>query len=113
GTSTVSPGNHALTCQAYDAAGNVGMSAGVTVTVQDQEPPICAITAPAAGSTLSGTVAVTATATDNVGVVRVDFFLDGTLIGSDTTAPFSMSWATTGVLPGTHVLTCKAFDAVG
>jgi aqualysin 1 len=79
----------------------------------DTTPPATSITAPAGGSTVSGTVAVSASASDNVGVTRVDFY-DGTaLIGSSTSAPYSVSWNTTGVANGSHTLTSRAFDAAG
>ncbi len=45
----------------------------------DTQAPATAITAPANGATVSGTVSVTASASDNVGVTRVEFFLDGVL----------------------------------
>jgi subtilisin family serine protease len=79
----------------------------------DTTAPTTALTAPTAGSTLTGTVTVTANASDNVGVSRVDFFAGATLIGSDTTSPYSVSWNTTGVANGAYALTSKAFDASG
>src|SRR5439155_7685948 len=59
-----------------DAAGNLAVSADFTFTTvapPDTTPPTVSITAPAAGSTVSGTVTVSASATDNVGVVGVQF----------------------------------------
>ena len=44
------------------------------------------MTAPAAGATVSGTVSVSATASDNVGVVGVQFLLDGANLGAETPA---------------------------
>ena len=73
-------------------------SGAVTVTVDDVDNtrPVRPITAPAAGATVSGTVTVTADASDNVGVVGVQFRLDGAALGAeDTTAPYSTSWDTT------------------
>jgi len=77
----------------------------------DTQAPTTAITAPAAGATVSGTVTVTATASDNVGVTRVDLLVDGAVLASDTTAPYSWSWNTTNAGNGTHSLTTKAYDA--
>lgn len=86
---------------------------GTTFTI-DVSAPIVSLTAPASGSTLSGTTTVSATATDNVGVVGVKFSFDGTQIGvEDTTSPYSVSWNTTIVANGTHTLTADARDAVG
>jgi hypothetical protein len=59
-------------------------------------------------------VAVTATATDNVGVVGVQFLLDGVALGSeDTTSPYSVTWSTTTAANGTHQLSARARDAAG
>ena len=80
--------------------------------VPDTQPPVTSITAPASGATLSGTVSVTASATDNVGVTSVDFYLDGVLQASDTTAPYAWSWNTTGA-DGAHTLRTEAHDAAG
>src|SRR5206468_1596804 len=76
---------------------NVTTSAGVTVTVSnDTTPPSVSITSPAAGATVSGTVPVTASASDNVGVAGVQFKLDGANLGPEATpAPYSVSSTTT------------------
>jgi len=72
------------------------------------------IAAPANGATVSGTITVTATATDNVGVVGVQFKLDGANLGAEaTTAPYSVSWTTTTATNGAHTLTAVARDAAG
>src|SRR5207245_591052 len=61
----------------------------------DTTPPTVSITAPAAGASVSGTVAVSASATDDVGVVGVQFKLDGVNLGAEVTrAPYSISWNT-------------------
>lgn len=77
----------------------------------DTTPPTVSITAPAAGATVSGTVNVAASASDNVGVTRVDVLVDGTVAGSDTTAPYSVAVDTTRLASGSHTLTARAFDA--
>jgi poly(hydroxyalkanoate) depolymerase family esterase len=77
----------------------------------DTTPPTVSITAPAAGATVSGSVAVTASASDNVGVTRVDVLVDGAVAGSDTTAPYSVAVDTTRLANGSHTLTARAFDA--
>ncbi len=106
--------SHTLTSKAYDAAGNVGTSAAISVTVSnDTTAPVTSITAPASGATVSGTVSVTASASDATGVTKVEFFLDGSLQSTDTASPYSWSWATTGATNGSHTLTSKAYDAAG
>jgi hypothetical protein len=82
----------------------------------DTTPPSVSVTAPAAGATVSGaSVAVNATAADNLGVTGVQFRLDGTTnIGAqDTTSPYGVTWNTTAVSNGTHSLTAVARDAAG
>ena len=72
------------------------------------------MTAPAAGATVRGTVAVTATATDDVGVAGVQFRLDGADLGAeDTSAPYSVNWDTTAAAAGAHTLSAIARDAAG
>ena len=80
----------------------------------DKTVPQVAITAPSNGATVSGIVAISATATDNVGVLGVQFSVDGKALGSESTsAPYSSSWNTTGVAAGTHRLSAVARDAAG
>ena len=73
-------------------------------------PPQVAITSPAAGQ-VSGTVLVTASAFDAVGVVGVRFFVDGAQVGDeDNTPPYAASWDTAAAAIGPHTLTAKASD---
>ncbi len=111
-TTTATNGAHTLQSKAYDAASNVGTSATVNVTVSnDTQAPATSITAPANGATVTGTLNVTASATDNVGVTRVEFWLDGALQSTDTTSPYAWSWNTNTVSNGAHSLQSKAYDA--
>lgn len=77
----------------------------------DTQAPVTAILTPASGVTLSGTTLVTASASDNVGVTRVEFWLDGALASTDTASPYEWSWNTTASANGAHALQSKAFDA--
>jgi uncharacterized protein (TIGR03118 family) len=113
-TGAVANGAAKLTATAFDAFGNFTASAQVTVTVNnvpDTVAPVVALTAPAAGD-VSGTVTVSANATDNVGVARVEFYAGVNNIGTDLTAPYSVQWNTTGIT-GVQQLTAKAFDGAG
>ena len=116
-TSSVANGSHSIFSRAHDAAGNVGTSTTVNVTVSntvpDTTPPTTSITAPSNGSTVSGTVNVTASASDNVGVTSVDFYIDGGLAGSDSSSPYSYSWDTTSASNGSHSIFSRAHDAAG
>ena len=116
-TTTIANGVYSLTAKAYDAAGKVGQSAAVAVTVSngvtDTTAPVTSITAPAANATVSGTTSITASATDNVGVSRVEFYVSGVLKGTDTSAPYAYSWNTTSTANGSYSLTSRAYDAAG
>src|SRR5262249_15397968 len=80
----------------------------------DTQAPAAAVTAPGSGATLSGTVSVSANATDNVGVAGGQFYVDGSPLGAeDTAAPYSVSWDTTSLANGAHTLTARAHDAAG
>ncbi len=115
-TTTAGSGSHKLTAVARDAAGNSTTSAVVTVTVSnaDTQAPAVALTAPASGATISGTTTLSADASDNIGVVGVQFRVDGTNVGAeDTSAPYSLGWSSLTVANGTHSLTAVARDAAG
>ena len=79
----------------------------------DTTAPATSITSPAAGATVSGTTAVSASASDNIGVTKVEFYLDGVLQSTDTSSPYSWSWTTTSFADGSHSLSSKAYDAAG
>jgi uncharacterized delta-60 repeat protein len=115
-TSPTFNGRHTLTALAFDAAGNVTISADVPVTVNnlDTTPPSVSISAPVAGATVSGLETVSAVASDNAGVAGVQFKLDGANLGAeDATAPYSFPWDTTTFTNGSHTLTAVARDAAG
>jgi len=88
-----------------------------SVTLSDTTPPTIALTAPAASSTVTSTVAVSGIATDNVGVAGVQFRLDGVNLGAEVaTSPstvYTVTWNTTTAPDGIHVLTAVARDAAG
>jgi hypothetical protein len=79
----------------------------------DTTAPTVSLTAPANGATVSGTVTLSANASDNVGVSRVEFSVDGALVGTDTASPYSVSWNSASVGNGGHTITARAFDAAG
>jgi len=98
-----------------DVLGSV-TNAAITIvnpTVQDSQAPTTAVTTPTADQTVAGTVILAATATDNVGVTKVEFVLDGAVRGSDTTSPYTLSWDSKTVSDGSHSVLTKAYDAAG
>jgi hypothetical protein len=101
-----------------DAATNSASSSDATFTTQapaaDTTKPTVSITAPTNNATVNGTVTITATAADNVGVAGVQIKVDGANLGAeDTASPYSASWVTTGLTSGTHTITATARDAAG
>ena len=85
---------------------------GGVVSAKDSVKPVVSITAPVNGASVSGTVTISANASDNVGVTRVDFLVNGTVASSDNASPYSYSWNTSGLI-GSQVLSTKAYDAAG
>jgi len=116
-TASLSDGSYTLTAKAYDAAGNIGTSSSVSVTVKntvaDTTAPTVSISSPAASATVSGTATVTTTASDNVGVSKVEFYVNGALQATDTATPYSFSWNTSSLTNGSYTLSAKAYDAAG
>ncbi|MDC0712969.1 Ig-like domain-containing protein [Stigmatella sp. ncwal1] len=113
-TTVVPNGPTALSVRAYDAVGQVGSSPPVTVILDnDLTPPEVSFTAPAAGAVIKDSVTLSVTATDNVKVSRVDFYKDGTKLGSDSSSPYSYTWSTRSSANGPSTLRALAYDAAG
>src|SRR5688572_3212828 len=108
-------GSHTIRAEARDAAGNVGRSA-VTVVIgsaADTNAPSVTITSPASGGQVTGTVPITATASDAVGVRSVTIMVDGAAIATLTSSPYTVNWNTGTVAAGSHTLRAEARDAAG
>ncbi len=78
----------------------------------DLTVPNVTLTSPGAG-VVTGTVTVSATASDNVAVASVEFRIDNTVIATDATAPYSISWDSTTLANGGYTLTAIATDTSG
>jgi hypothetical protein len=77
----------------------------------DKVPPECRMTSPADSAAVNGVVNIQATATDSVGVDRVEFYVDGGPVATDSFSPYSASWDASGQAEGTwHTLSCIAYD---
>ena len=84
----------------------------VTTPAGDTTPPTVSLTAPADGATVSGTISLSATASDSSGIAGVQFLLDGKPVGAeDTTAPYGISWDSKTVANGSHGFAARARDA--
>jgi Hypothetical glycosyl hydrolase family 15/Bacterial Ig domain/Carboxypeptidase regulatory-like domain len=115
-STTVANGTHTLSVRASDAARNstsTQVSVNVSNTIADTSPPAVSFGAPAGGTTVSGPVPVSASASDNVGVTKVELSVDGALKSTDTTSPWSFTWDSTKAANGTHTLSARAYDAAG
>lgn len=119
-TSTVAPTYPLLVDASINALGAavqnavIGGAAGGSSPPTDTTPPTITLTGPANGATVSGTVTVSATASDNVGVTGVQFKVGSTNIGAeDVTGPYAVAWNTTTLPNGVHTLTALAKDAAG
>jgi hypothetical protein len=108
-------GSYALTADASDAAGNVGQSRQTVVTLDnDVVAPEVVLTAPADGATLTGVVTLSADATDDRGVERVEFLVDGDAVATDDDgAPYAVDWDSATSDDGAHVIEARAVDAGG
>lgn len=109
-SSTLTAGSHILVAKAYDTAGNIGTSTPVTFLINPpNDVPVISVTE--TGS--SGIITLSATATDDVGVTKVEFYVDDVLKGTDTTSPYSMTLDSLTLSKGNHTLVGKAYDAAG
>ncbi|MCX7796947.1 MAG: clostripain-related cysteine peptidase [bacterium] len=112
-TTSVDNGSYTITVRAYDLSGNMGI-ASITVTVQNQYdtiPPSVSITNPTDGQTVYGTVIIQATATDDIGVAKVEFYIDGNKVGEDPSSPYEYSWNTDSLQYNSqHTIQAKAYD---
>ncbi|MGA9565315.1 MAG: choice-of-anchor D domain-containing protein [Candidatus Korobacteraceae bacterium] len=85
----------------------------LTGSGKDVTPPTTQITAPANNATVSGTITVTATAADNVGIASIQIYIDGTLVASGSSSPLNYSWNTVTATNASHTIYSKASDVAG
>ena len=122
GTSTSAPysyawdnvvsGSYTLTAKATDNQGNTTTSSAITVTVN--VAPTVSLTAPSSGASYNApaNINLSANASDSNGTVaKVEFYNGSTLLGSDTSSPYSYAWS--NVAAGSYTLTAKATDNLG
>src|SRR6185295_19024473 len=112
----VAAGNYTLTARATDNAGAATTSGAINITVNPPPnvPPTVSMASPANGATFAApaNLTLTANASDTDGsVTKVEFFNGTTLLGTKTTAPYSISW--NNVAAGNYTLTARATDNAG
>jgi methionine-rich copper-binding protein CopC len=116
-TAQIANGAYTITARARDRAGNATTSAPITLNVNnaaDQVAPTATLMHPPGGSRVSGSVALWATASDNIGVAGVQFQVDGVDVGpADSTSPYQFLLDTQTLADGDHTITAIARDAAG
>lgn len=114
-TAAYADGSYSLVVKAYDAAGNVGTSPSVAVTLgNDTTAPVIGSFNLINGMTVSpAKQAVSASATDNKAVAKTSLTIDGTEVAVTYGSSVSYSWNTRKVANGAHSVTVRAWDAAG
>jgi hypothetical protein len=98
--------------RAFDNVGNAESDNVITISV-DPAPPTVTLSAPNPGATAAGSTTLSANAGDNVALDHVDFLVDGTVVGTATAAPYSISWNSASVTDGNHTVAARAVDSAG
>ena len=104
-------GVHILNVTAYANSGAVNFY-HVEVNVDNTGPSV-SIDVPLNKAVVGGCVELRASANDSSGVAQVEFYVNGTLLKADTSAPYSFSWNTLTESDGLKNVTCIALDAAG
>jgi plastocyanin len=110
---TLPAGSHSLRADAWDEAGLIGLSSTVVVQVRaPNQGPSVEITTPSNGAvfTAPANLTIEASATDDAGVTSVQFFVNGSLAGTDTTAPYTLDRVFSA---GAYQVTAVATDTEG
>jgi hypothetical protein len=108
-TTGSSDGVHELYAKVPGASDTIYITVDNGGTPPDTEAPVVTITNPSNGATVSDTVGITFTATDNVGVVSRKISIDGVEKSTGT----SYNWDTTAYSNGAHTILCEAWDDAG
>jgi Arylsulfotransferase (ASST)/Bacterial Ig domain/RTX calcium-binding nonapeptide repeat (4 copies) len=79
----------------------------------DTTAPVVSLVSPGEGALVAGTRSLTAEASDNIDLARVEFLADGAAVGSDATAPYAVAWDSAEGDDGAVTLSARAVDAAG
>lgn len=118
-TLAMTTGTHTLGAIAKNGAGDTASASTITISVvrplNDITPPSAYITSPATSSTVTGSINVGVNAADNVGVTKVELYVDNVLTTSSTStsSPYRFSLNTGTLSTSSHTLAAKAYDAAG
>lgn len=107
------PGQYYMYAKVTDGTHTRYLYSPAKLTIIDLTKPTVSLTNPPAAKTYtnSQTLTIAASATDNVGVTKVEFYDGATLKGTDTTLPYSYDWSFTVADNGTHSWTARVYDA--
>jgi hypothetical protein len=108
-------GLYSLMVVARDESGNIS-SQSIIVNVYNQKdttPPTIEIVSPKNGDLIRNNVTVYVNAYDNIGVTKVELYVDGRFVTSSVTAPFTLKWNSRNASKGPHTIQCKAYDSSG
>ncbi|MEN9343215.1 MAG: hypothetical protein RLZZ453_2 [Chlamydiota bacterium] len=110
-TTTLSKGTHVLKAVAYNNLGSFSEGTAA-INVYNGKPQV-ALVSPKAKATLTGTTNLVANATDAVNINKVDFYVDGTLLATDKTAPYTATFDANKVSGGQHTIKAVAYNELG
>ena len=99
-----------LTLQACGGGGGGGYGGDSPPTQPAMSPPTISLVA-LPSSTVNRTITLTSDVTAAAGITRVEYLVDGTVIGTSTAAPYSFSWDTSTIADGAHAVTARVTDA--
>jgi hypothetical protein len=108
-------GSHTMSVRATDPAGNTDPTPATrswTVSAPSSAPTVT-LTSPAANSTVGRTITFRADAASSAGIDRVEFWVDGSRVASDSSAPYGAKVTMRRMRSGTHTITARAFDRAG
>jgi len=108
-STTASSGFHTLKVKAFDTIGQIDVD---SIRVKVDQPPAVAIASPKSGSHILGSVEINAPASDDFGLKRIEFYVDGEKKRSDTTHPYKYTWQTSNYYNGNHSLKVVAVDSI-
>jgi hypothetical protein len=113
-TTLVADGTYTVRARAVDWANNTTDTTIIVVVANDDSTaPTVGIASPLNGATVSGTVAIDASPSDNLGVQKVQFWVDSTYLGFDATSPYGKNWNSASVVNGTHTIRVRSVDWAG
>ena len=104
--------NYSFAIAAYNTSGLEAPYSNIVTTLESVVPTV-SITSPANNAQIINTVSISANASDNVAVTKVEYYVDSVLKSTDTAVPYQYAWDTSAITTGTHTITAKAYDAAG